>query len=144
MPGCSGGGPGALLLRVQRVQEHPGHPCSLGAAASPHAGHLLPPGATTPQVLVHGAGQSRDPTGAFVHVACNRAKKELQEQCLFGGVFVMQDNVIPDGKIGTPSLHQPAAMHDVSQLQQDLVPCASCGRELSSHPKGAGTRDPGK
>lgn len=47
-------------------------------------------------------------------------------------------------KGGTPSLHQPAETHNISQLQQDLDPCLSCGREFSSHPKGAGTQDPGK
>lgn len=64
-----GGSPGALLLRVQRVQEPRGHPCSLGCCSLSPRRSLAATWCHHATSAAHGAGQSRDPTGAFVHVA---------------------------------------------------------------------------
>lgn len=143
-----GGGPGALLLRVQRVQEHRGHPGSpSGAAASPHAGHLLPPGATAPQVLrmeLAKAGTPRAHLSTLLINLLQQGKERATGAVLLWWCFYHAGQRHSQLKGGTPSLHQPAETHNISQLQQDLDPCLSCRREFSSHPKGAGTRDPGK
>lgn len=139
-----GGGPGALLLRVQRVQEPRGHPCSPGCCSLSPRRSLAATWCHHTTSAAHGAGQSRGHLSTLLINLLQQGKERATGAVLLWWCFYHAGQPHSQLKGGTPSLHQPAETHNISQLQQDLDPCLSCGRELSSHPKGAGTRDPGK